>query len=360
MRTSKIIISGGGTGGHLFPALAIAEELKTRFKDVKILFVGSLGKMEMTKVPAAGYNIIGLWVDGFKRNFSLKNLMFPIKLFFSLIKSLFILLINKPIIVIGTGGYASGPLIFVANILNIPSLIQEQNSYPGITNKILSRSVDKIAVAYEGLEQYFPEEKIIVTGNPIRKSIESLCINVPKAKKYFELNPNKQTLVVLGGSLGAKRINNLIAEKLDWFRSFDIQIVWQCGSLYYEKYKELSCEEVKILAFVNEMDQLYSSADFIISRAGAATLSELSCVGKPVILIPSPNVAENHQFHNAMAFANRNAAIVVTEKKLNIDFEASFMKLLNKEKQKEFIENIRQFAKPGAAKEIVNHIEELI
>mgnify|MGYP001214065040 CR=1 FL=1 len=360
MRTSKIIISGGGTGGHLFPALAIAEELKIRFKDVKILFVGSLGKMEMTKVPAAGYNIIGLWVDGFKRNFSLKNLMFPIKLFFSLIKSLFILLINKPIIVIGTGGYASGPLIFVANILNIPSLIQEQNSYPGITNKILSRSVDKIAVAYEGLERYFPEEKIIVTGNPIRKSIESLCINVSKAKKYFELNPNKQTLVVLGGSLGAKRINNLIAEKLDWFRSFDIQIIWQCGSLYYDKYKELSCDEVKILAFVNEMDQLYSSADFIISRAGAATLSELSCVGKPAILIPSPNVAENHQFHNAMAFANRNAAIVVTEKKLKIDFEASFKKLLNEEKQNEFIENIRQFAKPNAAKEIVNHIEELL
>ena len=360
MKTSKIIISGGGTGGHLFPALAIAEELKLRFKDVKILFVGSLGKMEMTKVPAAGYNIIGLWIDGFKRNFSLKNLMFPIKLFFSLIKSLFILLINKPIIVIGTGGYASGPLIFVANILNIPSLIQEQNSYPGITNKILSRSVDKIAVAYEGLERYFPEEKIIVTGNPIRKSIESLCISVSNAKRYFELNPNKQTLVVLGGSLGAKRINNLIAEKLDWFRSFGIQIVWQCGSLYYDKYKELSCEEVKILAFVNEMDQLYSSADFIISRAGAATLSELSCVGKPAILIPSPNVAENHQFHNAMAFANQNAAIVVTEKNLKIDFEASFKNLLDEKKQREFIENLRQFAKPDAAKEIVNQIEELL
>ena len=360
MKTSKIIISGGGTGGHLFPALAIAEELKVRFKDVEILFVGSLGRVEMTKVPAAGYNIIGLWVDGFQRNFSLKNLMFPIKLIFSLIKSLFIVMINKPIIVVGTGGYASGPLIFVANLLKIPSLIQEQNSYPGITNKILSRSVDKIAVAYEGLDRYFPEEKIVFTGNPIRKSIETCCIDALKAKKHFELNPNKLTLVVLGGSLGAKRINNLIAKKLDWFLSLDIQIIWQCGSLYYEKYKELSCDEVKILAFVNEMDQLYASADFIISRAGAATLSELSCVGKPAILIPSPNVAENHQFHNAMAFANRNAAEVVTEKNLNMQFEGSFMTLLDEEKQKEFIQNLRQFAKPDAAKEIVNHIEKLL
>ncbi len=360
MKTYKIIISGGGTGGHLFPALAIADELKLRFKDVKILFVGSLGRIEMTKVPAAGYNIIGLWVDGFQRNFSLKNLMFPIKLFFSLIKSLFILIINKPVIVVGTGGYASGPLIFVANLLNIPSLIQEQNSYPGITNKMLSSSVDKIAVAYEGLERYFPEEKIVVTGNPIRKSIETSSVDALKAKKYFELNLHKQTLVVLGGSLGAKRINNLIAEKLDWFRSLNIQIIWQCGSLYYDNYKELSCDEVKILAFVNEMDQLYASADFIISRAGAATLSELSCVGKPAILIPSPNVAENHQFHNAMEFANRNAAIVVTEKNLNTKFEGSFKILLDEEKQKEFIENLRQFAKPDAAKEIVNHIKELL
>ncbi len=360
MKKSKIIISGGGTGGHLFPALAIAEELKARFKDVEILFVGSLGRVEMTKVPAAGYNIIGLWVDGFQRNFSLKNLMFPIKLIFSLIKSLFIVMINKPIIVVGTGGYASGPLIFVANLLKIPSLIQEQNSYPGITNKILSRSVDKIAVAYEGLDRYFPKEKIVFTGNPIRKSIETSCVDALKAKKHFELNPNKLTLVVLGGSLGAKRINNLIAEKLDWFLSLDIQIIWQCGSLYYEKYKELSCDEVKILAFVNEMDQLYASADFIISRAGAATLSELSCVGKPAILIPSPNVAENHQFHNAMAFANRNAAEVVTEKNLNMQFEGSFKTLLDEEKQKEFIQNLRQFAKPDAAKEIVNHIEKLL
>ena len=360
MKKYNIIISGGGTGGHLFPALAIAEELKLRFKGIKILFVGSSGRIEMTKVPAAGYNIIGLWIDGFQRNFSLKNLLFPIKLFFSLIKSLFILMINKPIIVVGTGGYASGPLIFVANLLKIPSLIQEQNSYPGITNKMLARSVDKIAVAYDGLEQYFPEEKIVVTGNPIRKSIETCSFDALKAKKHFELNLDKQTLVVLGGSLGAKGINNLIAEKLDWFISHDIQIIWQCGSLYYDKYKELSCDEVKVLAFVNEMDQLYASADFIISRAGAATLSELSFVAKPAILIPSPNVAENHQFHNAMAFANRNAAIVVTEKNLNTEFEESFMTLLDQKIQKKFIHNLRQFAKPDAAKEIVNHIEEFL
>lgn len=360
MKPYKIIISGGGTGGHLFPALAIAEELQNRFSDAEILFVGALGRIEMTKVPNAGYKIIGLWVDGFQRKLSLKNLMFPIKLFFSLIKSLFIVITYKPNLVIGTGGYASGPLIFISNLFKIPSLIQEQNSYPGITNKLLSSSVDKIAVAYEGLERYFPKDKIVVTGNPIRKFIEKSTIDAVNAKKYFDLNPQKSTLVVLGGSLGAKTINQLIAKKLDWFRSLDIQIIWQCGSLYYEQYKELSCKEVNISAFVNEMDQLYASADVIISRAGAATLTELSCVAKPAILIPSPNVAENHQFHNAMALANQNAALVVTEKNLNKAFESAFKALLDEKKQKEVIQNLRQLAKPNAAKEIVNHIQELL
>jgi UDP-N-acetylglucosamine--N-acetylmuramyl-(pentapeptide) pyrophosphoryl-undecaprenol N-acetylglucosamine transferase len=215
-------------------------------------------------------------------------------------------------------------------------------------------------VAYEGLEHYFPKNKIVVTGNPIRKFIKKSSIDAVNAKKHFNLNPQKTTLVVLGGSLGAKTINQLITEKLDWFLSLDIQIIWQCGSLYYKQYKELSCKEVNISAFVNEMDQLYASADIIISRAGAATLAELSCVAKPAILIPSPNVAENHQFHNAMALANQNAALIVTEKNLNKKFESAFKALLDKKKQKEVIHNLRQLAKPNAVKEIVNNIEELL
>ncbi len=360
MKPIKIIISGGGTGGHLFPALAIAEEIKFRFKDTKILFVGAIGKIEMTKVPEAGYKIIGLWVDGFQRKFTLKNLLFPVKLFFSIIKSLFIIINYKPNLVIGTGGFASGPLLFIANLFNIPSLIQEQNSYPGITNKLLSIGAEKIAVAYEGLERYFPKEKIVITGNPIRKSIENSSIDPVKSKKYFNLNIKKGTLVVLGGSLGSKRINQLIAEKLNWFKSLNFQVIWQCGSLYYEQYKTFSCNDVNISAFINEMDRLYSCADIIISRAGAATLSEISCVAKPAILIPSPNVAENHQFHNAKALENKNAAVVVTEKKLKDDFDIAFKGLLDEKKQKEIIQNLRQFAKPNAAKEIVNNIVELI
>lgn len=360
MKPSRIIISGGGTGGHLFPALAIAEELKFLYADVDILFVGALGKIEMTKVPAAGFKIIGLWVDGLQRKLTFKNLIFPVKLLFSLIKSLFIVISYRPNLVIGTGGYASGPLIFVASLFKIPSLIQEQNSYPGITNKLLSKRVNTIAVAYEGLERFFPKEKLVVTGNPIRKSIGKGEIDPIEAKNLFKMNPKKQTLVVLGGSLGARRINQLIAERLDWFKSLNIQVIWQCGSLYYDTYKNLATNEIIISAFISEMDRLYAAADVIISRAGAATLSELCCVAKPALLIPSPNVAENHQFHNAMALAKQNAAIVVTENKLATDFEKAFNALLEEKKQKEITQNLRQMAKPNATKDIVNLAQELM
>ena len=360
MKPIKIIISGGGTGGHLFPALAIAEEIKFRFKDTKILFVGAIGKIEMTKVPEAGHKIIGLWVDGFQRKFSLKNLLFPAKLFFSIIKSLFIIINYKPNLVIGTGGFASGPILFIANLFNIPSLIQEQNSYPGITNKLLSIGAEKIAVAYEGLERYFPKEKIVITGNPIRKSIENSTIDSVKSKKYFNLNIKKGTLVVLGGSLGSKRINQLIAEKLNWFKSLNFQVIWQCGSLYYNKYKNLETADIVIRPYFNEMGNVYAAADFIISRAGAVSISELSCIGKPLILIPSPNVTSNHQLKNAQALSKVNAAVMIKENELDVDFKNKFLSLItNVLEQKILKTNLKKLAKPNATKDIINQIIEL-
>ena len=360
MKPYKIILSGGGTGGHLFPALAIAEEIKLRYPTAEILFVGALGRIEMTKVPAAGFKIIGLWIDGFQRSLSIKNLLFPIKLLFSLAESLFITLAFRPNIVVGTGGYASGPLLFIANALKYPTLIQEQNSYPGITNRLLASRVKKIAVAYADLESFFPESKLVLTGNPIRKKIQQELPESGKAKAHFNLDSNRKTLVVLGGSLGARRINQLIASKLDFFKAKKIQVVWQCGALYYEEYKVLETADVLVKAFVADMEQLYSASDFVISRSGAATLSELCCVGKPALLIPSPNVAENHQMQNAMALVNQNAALVVAENKLDEEFETIFQSLLETSVQESLSVNIRKLAKPEATKHIVDLIEEII
>ena len=344
----------------MYPALAIADEFKSRHKTADILFVGALGRIEMAKVPKAGYRIIGLWIDGIQRSLSLRNLMFPIKLVLSLLKSIAILLKFKPDVVIGTGGFASGPLLFMAGVLKIPTLIQEQNSYPGITNRLLSKTVKTIAVAYHGLERFFPKEKLNQTGNPIRKSIIDKKLNPAEAKAFFNQIPGVATLVVLGGSLGARRINQLIAMHLETFEKRGLQLIWQCGSLYYDQYKKLQSERVKIMPFISEMDHLYAAADMIISRSGAATLSELCCVTRPALLIPSPNVAENHQFHNAMALADKGAALVVAEKDLDQNFNAVFSQLLDPIKQKEMAKNLKKLAQPEATSEIVNLIEALI
>ena len=360
MKPYKIIISGGGTGGHLFPAIAIAEEIKLRYPSAKILFIGALGRIEMTKVPAAGFKIIGLWIDGFQRSISIKNLFFPFKLLFSLVESLFITLVFRPNIVIGTGGYASGPLLFIASALKYPTLIQEQNSYPGITNRLLASKVRKIAVAYGNLERFFPDNKLVLTGNPVRKRIQHKVPDSLEAKAHFNLDKNKKTLLVLGGSLGALRINQLIASKLDFFKAKKIQVVWQCGVLYYEEYKVLATADVLIEAFITEMDQLYSASDFVISRSGAATLSELCCVGKPALLIPSPNVSDNHQMHNAMALADQNAALVIAENKLEEEFDSVFQSLLKTSVQESLSLKINKLAKPEATKHIVDLIEEIL
>ncbi len=358
----RIILSGGGTGGHIYPAIAIANELSLRYPDAKFLFVGAKDRMEMDKVPQAGYQIEGLWISGIQRKLTLKNLSFPFKLISSLFKSRKIIKRFKPDVVIGTGGFASGPLLQVATSKKIPSLIQEQNSFPGITNKLLSKKTNKICVAYDGLERFFPEDKIIKTGNPVRQGLLDIDSKRDEAQKMFSLEQDKKTLFVLGGSLGARRINELIEKELDFILSLNIQVIWQCGKLYYDKYKIYSnTKHVQVHEFINNMDFAYAASDIIISRAGASSVSELCIVGKPVIFIPSPNVAEDHQTKNAMAIVNENAALLIKEADLEVDFENKFSQLmLSVEKQNELSENIKKLALVNATKQIADEVEKLL
>ena len=290
----RFIISGGGTGGHIFPAIAIADELKRRLPDAEILFVGAKDRMEMQKVPQAGYPIEGLWISGLQRKLSWQNLLFPLKFISSLLKSRSIIKRFKPDAVIGTGGFASGAVVKVAGQMGIPTFIQEQNSYAGITNKMLAKNAHKICVAYDAMEQFFPKKKIVKTGNPIRDGLLNIAQYRSEGLSYFHLDSQRKTLLVLGGSLGARRINQLIEQQLPLFEQLGVQVLWQCGKLYYEEYKKYNSEQVRVLAFIDRMELAYAAADVIISRAGASSVSELCVVGKPVIFIPSPNVAEDH------------------------------------------------------------------
>jgi UDP-N-acetylglucosamine--N-acetylmuramyl-(pentapeptide) pyrophosphoryl-undecaprenol N-acetylglucosamine transferase len=362
MKNYKFILSGGGTGGHIYPAIAIANELKSRFPKAEFLFVGALDKMEMEKVPQAGFKIEGLWISGIQRSLTFKNLSFPFKLISSLLKSRKILKQFKPDVVIGTGGFASGPLLQVAVSKGIPSLIQEQNSHPGITNKILAKKADNVCVAYDGLERFFPKNKIIKTGNPVREDLLHIDGNSIKGKDHFKLKHNKITLLVLGGSLGSRRINQLIEEKLEFFRTQNVELIWQCGKFYFSEYKKYNdLGDVQVHAFLNEMNMAYGAADIIISRAGAISVSELCIVGKPVIFIPSPNVAEDHQTKNANAIVNKNAAILIKENDLDIDFENKFSSLIqSKNKQEELSKNIKELALRNATKDIVDEVEKLL
>jgi UDP-N-acetylglucosamine--N-acetylmuramyl-(pentapeptide) pyrophosphoryl-undecaprenol N-acetylglucosamine transferase len=357
----KFIISGGGTGGHIYPAVAIANELKSRYPDAKFLFVGAKDRMEMDKVPESGYTIKGLWISGFQRSFSLKNLIFPLKLISSLWESRKIIKSFQPDIAIGTGGYASAPLLKVASNKGIPCLIQEQNSYAGITNKWLSAKVKKICVAYDGMEHYFPSEKIRLTGNPVRQDLLDISKKRKESLSFFKLDSQKKTLLVLGGSLGARRINALINSSLDFFSKLNLQIIWQCGSYYFESYKEKGNVNVQVHAFLNRMDLAYAASDFIISRAGALSVSELCLVGKPVVFIPSPNVSEDHQIKNAKSISSKEAAILIAEKDLEIQFEDEFYKLFSSEEnQLQLSKNCKALGKPNATKEIVEEIEKLL
>ncbi len=360
--TYKIILSGGGTGGHIYPAIAIANELRSRFPDAEFLFVGANDRMEMEKIPQAGYTIKGLWISGLQRKLSLKNLAFPFKLVSSLWNARKIIKSFKPDVAIGTGGFASGPLLYMASSNKIPSLIQEQNSYPGITNKLLSKKAEKICVAYDGLERFFPKEKIIKTGNPVRRDLLNVDSKAVKAKEFFNLKHGKYTLLVLGGSLGARRINELIESKLDFLDTLNVQVIWQCGKLYYQQYKIYDhTKHVQVFEFLNQMDFAYAAADVVISRAGASSVSELCIVGKPVIFIPSPNVAENHQTKNAMAVVDNDAAMIIKEADLDVDFENKFSQLIaSPEKQKELGANIKKMALENATTQIADEVEKLL
>lgn len=353
----RFIISGGGTGGHIFPAIAIADELKRRLPDAEILFVGAKDRMEMQKVPQAGYPIEGLWISGLQRKLSWQNLLFPLKFISSLLKSRSIIKRFKPDAVIGTGGFASGAVVKVAGQMGIPTFIQEQNSYAGITNKMLAKNAHKICVAYDAMEQFFPKEKIVKTGNPIRDGLLNIAQYRSEGLSYFHLDSERKTLLVLGGSLGARRINQLIEQQLPLFEQLGVQVLWQCGKLYYEEYKKYNSEQVRVLAFIDRMELAYAAADVIISRAGASSVSELCVVGKPVIFIPSPNVAEDHQTKNARAIADKQAAILLRESELNEQFANTFSKLIADEAQQEALSaHIKTLAQPNATKDIVNLI----
>ena len=361
-KTYKIILSGGGTGGPIYPAVAIANELKFRFPNAEFLFVGAKDRMEMEKVPQAGYSIKGLWISGLQRSLSAKNLMFPFKLISSLYNAYKIILKFKPDVAIGTGGFASGPLLQMANLKSVPTLIQEQNSYPGITNKLLAKRANKICVAYSGLERFFPKDKIKLTGNPVRQDLLDITSKVDEAKKFFDLKKDKKTLLVLGGSLGAKAINELIEKELDYFKSNNIQVIWQCGKLYQNKFEKYSkVDDVQVHTFLNRMDLAYAAADIIISRAGASSVSELCIVGKPVVFVPSPYVAEDHQTKNAEAISSKNAAILIAQSQLDKQFEIQFSELIGSvEKQTLLSKNIKELALVNATKDIVNEVEKLL
>lgn len=357
----KVIISGGGTGGHIYPAISIADEIKRRDPNAEILFVGAKDRMEMQKVPLAGYKIEGLWITGIERKLSLKNLSFPFKLISSLWKSRKIIKDFKPDVVIGTGGFASGPLLKMAISKNIPTLIQEQNTYPGITNRLLGKNADVICTAYDNLDRFFPAEKIKKTGNPVRQDILNIAGKKEEALSFFKLNKSKKTILVLGGSLGARRINQLMETFKNIFEEKEIQLIWQTGSLYYEEYKKYNSELVQTHSFLNRMDLAYAAADIIISRAGAGSVSELCLVGKPVLFIPSPNVAEDHQAKNALSLAREKAAFVLKEEDLSEKFEDRILMLLHSEKERmELSKNIKKLALPHATAAIVDEMERIL
>ena len=363
MDKKRYIISGGGTGGHIFPAISIARAIKRRDPSADILFVGAHNRMEMEKVPAAGFKIIGLPIAGLQRGSIGKNLTFLPKLFVSIHKCRSILREFKPNAVVGVGGYASGPLLYTAQRMKIPTLIQEQNSYAGLTNKILAKHAKRVCVAYEGMERFFAPDKIVLTGNPVRQDLQDIKPNLPEAFTFFNLNQggNMKTLLVVGGSLGARTINECIGNNLDLLIRKKIQVIWQTGKYYYERALEEAAQynskNIHVYPFINRMDFAYSVADAIISRAGAGTISELCLVGKPVILVPSPNVAEDHQTKNAQALVKNGAAQMVTDKDAPDTLVPQIIRLLEQDEQQVRLRiNIKKMALPNADEDICNEV----
>ena len=365
----RFIISGGGTGGHIFPALAIANQLKKENPDAEILFIGANGKMEMNRVPEAGYEIVGLDIFGIRRDFSLSGIWNNIKLPFVLIKTMRkakkIMRRFNPDVVIGVGGYASGPALRAAQALNIPTVIQEQNSFAGKTNKWLSKKVAKICVAYDGMEGFFPKEKIVKTGNPVRAEIINFLPKLEEAYTFFDLDKNKKTVLIIGGSQGARTINQAILAHIEDFKKTDTQLIWQTGELFYTANKaqlsELKSDNIKIVPFIKRMDLAYSVADFIVSRAGALAIAELAIVGAPAILIPLPTAAEDHQTANAQQLSTAGAALLLPDKEAKEKLFSTLMALMNdEEKCEDMKRKVKEFAQPKAINEIVEVIKSCI
>ncbi len=361
----RVIISGGGTGGHVFPAIAIADALRELEPNIDILFVGAKGKIEMEKVPKAGYPIKGLWISGFQRKLSLRNLMFPFKLVHSLFRAALIVRRFRPQVAVGVGGFASGPTLEVASRMSIPTLLQEQNSYAGITNKLLAKKAHKICVAYDRMERFFPADKLVLTGNPIREEIQNLRATREEGLKHFGLDANKQTIVLTGGSLGARSLNEAMAASASLLEQHpEVQVLWQAGKLYIDTFKESACAQlpnVQIVAFIDRMDLAYAMSEVMISRAGASTISELSAAGKTAILVPSPNVAEDHQTKNAMALVQKDAAVLIKDKEASAQMIRAALELIAEPTRREVLEqNIRQLARKDAAKHIAHEVLGLI
>ena len=359
MKLTKIIISGGGTGGHIFPALAIADEIKRRNEAADILFIGAEGKMEMEKVPQAGYPIVGLPIVGFQRKLTLKNLLLPIKLLQSLLKAFVVIRRFKPELVIGVGGYASGPTLQMAQLLGVPTLLQEQNSFPGKTNQLLARKAKAICVAYPEMAKFFEASKIQLTGNPVRAALlQNLDAKKQEAAEFFGLDATKPTLFVMGGSLGARTLNNALRSALSVFAQSDVQVIWQCGKSFEQEllnFQQTLPKNVKVFPFIQRMDLAYAIATVIVSRAGALSVSELALVAKPAILVPSPNVAEDHQTKNARALVERSAALLVTDAQAQEKLVPLALALLQDPAQQQALsEAMKTMALPNATIEIVD------
>ena len=362
----NVLVSGGGTGGHIFPALSIANEVQRRHPEARILFVGAEGRMEMEKVPAAGYNIIGLPVSGFDRKHLLRNIKVLSRLFKSMGLARKILNDFKPAIAIGVGGYASGPMLKAAQKQGIPTLLQEQNSYAGVTNKLLAAKADCICVAYEGMERFFPQEKIVLTGNPVRRNLLECGATPEQARQAMGVDPNKRTILIIGGSLGARTINNAIIDGLSKIGdTYGVQVIWQTGKIYDRQCREAldasGVKNVSQMPFISNMDMAYRAADLVVSRAGASSISELQLLGKPAILVPSPNVAEDHQTKNAMALADRDAAIMVRDDDAGSQLvETMLATVVDDVRITALGSNVSQMALRDAAERIVDEVDKII
>ena len=362
----NVLVSGGGTGGHIFPALSIANEVQRRHPEARILFVGAEGRMEMEKVPASGYNIIGLPVSGFDRKHLLRNFKVLARLFKSMGLAKKILNDFKPDIAIGVGGYASGPMLKAAQKMGIPTLLQEQNSYAGVTNKLLAAKAECICVAYEGMERFFPQEKIVLTGNPVRRNLLECGATPEQARQAMGVDPGKKTILIIGGSLGARTINNAIIDGLSKIgETYGVQVIWQTGKIYDQQCREAldasGVKNVSQMPFISNMDMAYRAADLVVSRAGASSISELQLLGKPAILVPSPNVAEDHQTKNALALANRDAAIMVRDADAASQLvDTMLATVADDAKIAALGNNVSQMALRDAAERIVDEVEKII